>query len=260
MKTTLKLSTLIVALASVFTFSSCMNSNDNSTYPSYASYVTITGDQFMGYTFYSDFGCILRPTSASVQEVLPGLNSSTVKRAYISFDLASEAENGQNLESDKIYDIILRSSYYANYALPTFGTVRYNAAGSADSLITKNQHIQEINKDIWAVNGYANALITINYDQNKAFSMNTYYSEEDIDVANNTLNLNLYYNSHSENPSAQGQSVFSFKLPEEVIYTHQFSTDSINLVLNAITGFDDSQLTKVGECKVALKDFIEPMY
>ena len=260
MKTTLKFSSLIVALASVFTFSSCLNSNDNSTYPTYTSYVTITGDQFMGYTFYSDFGSILRPTSASVQEVLPGLSTSKVKRAYVAFDLASGSENNQNLESNKIYDIILRSSYYANYALPTYETVRYTAAGSADSLVTKNQHIQDINKDIWAVNGYANALITINYDQNKTFSMNTYYSEEDIDVANNTLNLNLYYNSHSESPSAQGQSVFSFRLPEEVIYTHQFSTDSIKLVLNAITGYDDSQLTKVGECKVALKDFSEPMY
>jgi hypothetical protein len=74
------------------------------------------------------------------------------------------------------------------------------------------------------------------------------------------LNLNLYYNSHSENPTAQGQSVISFKLPEEVIHFNQFSTDSIKLVLNAITGYDDSSLTKVGECKVALKDFSEPMF
>ena len=258
MKTTLKLSTFIIAIASVFTFSSCLNNNNETTYPTYTSYVTITGDQFMGYTFYSDFGSILRPTSASVQEVLSGLSSSTVKRAYIAFDLASETGNGQTLESNKIYDIILRSSYYANYALPTYQTIKHTEY--SDSLITKNEHIQEINKDIWAVNGYANAFITINYDQNKTFSMNTYYSEEDIDVANNTLTLNLYYNSHSENPSAQGQSVFSFKLPEEVIYTHQFSEDSINLVLNAITGYDNSQLSKVGECKVALKDFSEPMY
>ena len=258
MKTTLKLSTFIIAIASVFTFSSCLNNNNETTYPTYTSYVTITGDQFMGYTFYSDFGSILRPTSASVQEVLSGLSSSTVKRAYIAFDLASETGNGQTLESNKIYDIILRSSYYANYALPTYQTIKHTEY--SDSLITKNEHIQEINKDIWAVNGYANAFITINYDQNKTFSMNTYYSEEDIDVANNTLTLNLYYNSHSESPSAQGQSVFCFRLPEEVIYTHQFSTDSINLVLNAITGYDNSQLSKVGECKVALKDFSEPMY
>ena len=124
MKTTLKFSTLLVVLASVFTFSSCLNNGDDSSYPTYSSYVTITGDQFMGYTFYSDFGSILRPTSASVQEVLPGLSASTVKRAYVAFDLASEAENGQNLESNKRYDIILRPSYYANYALPTYQTIR----------------------------------------------------------------------------------------------------------------------------------------
>ena len=258
MKTTLKLSTLLVAITSAFTFSSCIDNGGDSSYPTYSSYVTITGDQLMGYTFYSDFGSILRPTSASVQEVLPGLNSSTVKRAFIAFDLASEAENGQNLESNKRYDIILRPSYYANYALPTYQTIRHTEY--SDSLITKNGRVQEINKDIWAINGYVNALITINYNQNKAFYMNTYYSEEDIDVANNTLNLNLYYNSNSENPSAQGQSVFSFRLPEEVIYNNHFSTDSITLVLNAISGYDNSQFNKVGECKVAMKDFSEPMF
>lgn len=258
MKTTLKFSTLLVALASVFTFSSCLNSDDSSNYPAYASYVTITGDQFLGYTFHSDFGCTLRPTSASVQEVLPGLGNSKVKRAYVAFDLASETENGKNLEVGKIYDIILRQSYYANYAIPTYNTIKLTAA--SDSLITKNKYVQDVNKDIWASNGYVNALITINYQQNKTFSMNTYYSEEDIDVANNTLNLNLYYNSNSESQNDQGQSVFSFRLPEEVIYNNHFSTDSITLVLNAISGYDNSQLNKVGECKVAMKDFSEPMF
>ena len=259
MKTTLKFSTLLVALASVFTFSSCLNSNNDSTYPAYASYVTITGDQFLGYTFHSDFGCTLRPTSASVQEVLPGLGNSKVKRAYVAFDLASETENGKNLEVGKIYDIILRQSYYANYAIPTYNTIKLTA--TSDSLITKNKSVQSIDeKNIWASNGYINALITINYQQNKTFSMNTYYSEEDIDVANNTLNLNLYYNSNSESQNAQGQSVFSFRLPEEVIYNNHFSTDSITLVLNAISGYDNSQLNKVGECKVAMKDFSEPMF
>jgi len=258
MKTTLKLSTLIVAVASVFTFSSCLDNSDTSNNPTYFSYVTITGDQFIGYTFHADFGSKLIPTSASVQEVLPGLSSSNVKRAYVAFDLASETENGQNLESNKRYDIILRPSYYANYALPTYNTIRHTEY--SDSLITKNGQVQNIDSSIWAINGYVNAMITINYDQNKAFYINTYYSEENIDVNNNTLNLNLYYNSNSENANAQGQSVFSFRLPEEVINTHQFSADSIKLVLNAITGYDNSQLTKVGECKVALEDFSTPMY
>lgn len=260
MKTTLKLSTLIVAIASVFTFSSCLNSSDNSTYPTYFSYVTITGNTSSGYyTFHSDFGSILRPTYASIQEVMPNLsNFPEIKRLYIAFDLASETENGKNLESNKTYDIVLRQYYGANRDLPTSKTLKYTAA--ADTLITKNKSIQNIDNNIWAINGYVNALITINYQQGKKFKIETYYSEEDIDVTNNTLNLNLYFNNYTESPNNQGQDVFSFRLPEEVIYTHQFTADSINLVLNAITGFDNSQLSKVGECKVALKDFSEPMF
>jgi hypothetical protein len=30
--------------------------------------------------------------------------------------------------------------------------------------------------------------------------------------------------------------------------------------LNAISGYDNSQFNKVGECKVAMKDFSEPMF
>ena len=211
----------------------------------------------MGYTFYSDFGCVLRPTSASIQEVLPGLSSSNVKRAYVSFDLASETENGQNLEAGKIYDIVLRQSYYANYAIPTYGTIEHTAA--SDTLITNNKRSLDVNKDIWASNGYINALITINYEQNKTFSMNAFYNrEKDIDPATNTMYLNLYYNSNSNNPTAQGQSVFSFDLPEQAI--GQFSSDSINVVLKAISDFDETALVEVGKCRVAKKDFYTPMY
>lgn len=256
MKTTLKLSTLLVALASAFTFSSCLNGDDNSSYATYRSYVTITGDDAFGYTFYADFGSILRPSSTSILEVLPGLGKSGVKRAYIAFDLASETENGKNLEPGKTYDIIVRSDYAANFALPTYATVMSREA--TDSLHTQNERINDINKDIWAINGYVNAQLTIAYDQSKPFYLNAYYTEQDIDAANNTLNLNLYYNNHSEYSSNQGSSVFSFKLPEQVAYN--FTTDSINLVLNAITGYDDSRLTKVGECKMAVKDFYAPRY
>ena len=151
MKTTLKLSTFLVALASVFTFSSCMNSSDDSSYPTYSSYVTIGGDDVFGYTFHSDFGATLKPTVASVTKVLPGLSGSNVKRAYVAFDLASETENGKELEKGKTYDIVLRESYYANYAIPTFSTIYKTEA--SDTLVTKNTKINDVNRDIWAING-----------------------------------------------------------------------------------------------------------
>jgi len=255
MKTTLKLSTLLVALVSVFTFSSCLNDDNNTQRATYYSFVTIAGDDFIGYTFYADFGATLRPTTASIMEVLPRLGESGAKRAYVAFDLASETENGKTLEAGKSYDIIVRADPMANYAIPTFETVM--SIEPTDSLHTKNQHIQNVNKDIWAINGYVNAQLTIDYHQEKPFYLNTYYTSEDIDVANNTLNLNIYFNKNSETSTGQGSSIISFKLPEQLASNF---TDSVKLVLNAITGYDDNQLTKVGECKVALEDFHVPMY
>ena len=258
MKTTLKISTLLIALASVFTFSSCLNNDNNgSSSANYYSAVTITGNDLLGYTFYADFGSTLIPTSASIQETIPNLGKSGAKRAYIAFDLASETENGKELVAGKTYNIIVRNDYYRpNMVIPTYNTIM--STEKNDSLHTKNQRINSINNYIWAANGYMNAQLTINYQQDIPFYLNAYYSQEDIDVANNTLNLNLYYNSNSEHTNNQGSSVFSFRLPEEVV--DHFSKDSIKLVLNAITEYGETHLTKAAECNVAIKDFYTPMF
>ena len=264
MKTTLKFSTLLVAFASVFTFSSCLNNNNNgSSNANYYSAVTITGNDLLGYTFYADFGSILIPTTASIQQHIPYLGKSGAKRAYIAFDLESETENGKDLIAGQIYNIVIREHWYGNinYAIPTAETLL--SKEESDTLHTNNESIINVKDDIWAANGYVNAQLTLNYyyePTKTTYALKAYYTENDIDVANNTLNLNLYYNNLRETTNNQGSSVISFRLPEEVIYTHQFSADSINLVLNAITGNNNNQLTKVGECKVALKDFSEPMY
>jgi hypothetical protein len=115
-----------------------------------------------------------------------------------------------------------------------------------------------VDKNIWAANGYVNAQLTISYFSNKDFALKAYYTEEDIDVANNTFNLNLYYNSNSEQTNSQGTSIISFRLPEEV--AHKFQGESINLVLNAITDYEGISLTKVAECKMAVKDFYAPQF
>ena len=103
--------------------------------------------------------------------------------------------------------------------------------------------------------------MTLNYDQSKTFSVNTYYdSEKDVDVAQKTLSLNIYYNSNSKNTNAQGTSVFSFKLPEKEYMKFASSStnpqkDSIRVILNAINQYDTKELSKVGECNMAISDF-----
>ncbi len=260
---TLKFKTLLVTFVAAITLSSCLSDNDVTDYPHYSSYVTVGGDGMFGYTFYADFGATLIPTTESIQEVIPGLTNSDVKRMYISFDLVPDSDNGKTLEAGNTYRIALKAAYGSNIPLPTYTTI--DIAGNqtaADSLTTKNQPINTIDNKIWAINGYVNAAMTIDYDYNKSFYMNTYYNHEtDVDLENETLYLNLYYNSNTSYANQQGNSVFSFELPKQAAY--QFNTnglnnnDSINLVLRAMTN-QSSQMMEVGKCKMAVKDFYVP--
>jgi hypothetical protein len=266
MKTTLRLSTFIVALVSVFTFSSCLNDDNASSNGAMNYYpVTIYGNNDFGYTFYADFcDSKLIPSMTNIMEVIPYLTTrNDIKRAFIAFDLASETENGKELVAGETYQIIVRNDFFRrNNFIPTYNTVM--STDTTDSLHTSNQRINYVDSNrIWAENGYVNAQLTINYYNDKNFDpfkldLKAYYTEEDIDVANNTFNLNLYYNSNSEQTNSQGTSDFSFRLPEEV--AHKFQGETINLVLNAITEYGSTTLTKVAECKMAVKDFYAPQF
>ena len=259
---TLKFSTLLATLACALTFSSCLNNDSDDYGNNFRSYVTITGDEMFGYTFHSDFGCTLKPTSYSVQTVLPGLTNA-VKRAIVAFQPTDETTT--ELHAGNTYEVNLVSDPYANYAIPTFSTINANNPVALDSLTTKNNgRISSVNSSIWAVNGYANAEIILYYNANSnTINLNTYYTPEDVDVANNTLYLNLYYNDNTTSSYSQVQSVFSFDLPEETY--NVFQTDTINLVLRAKSsnhmGLDyvESELNEVGRCKLATKDLFPPM-
>ncbi len=256
---TLKLTTLFVTLASAFLFSSCLSNDSNAKYPYYQSYVTITGDAAFGYTFHSDFGCTLKPTSSSVETVLPGLSKSNVKRALVAFDLIPENLNGTQLEAGKTYDIALVNYHASNYSLPTYKTIdTHNDQAAADTLVNKKSEITSVDdKNIWAINGYINIPLTLTCEYGKPFFLNCYYdSTKDIDLSTNTLYLNLYYNANAEYPSYTGSTLSCFELPEELYGTF---TDSVNIVVKALVD-DKTELSEVGKCKVALKDFLTPRY
>jgi len=260
---TLKFKTFFIVLLSAVTFSSCLGESETTDYPSYSSFVTISGDEFFGYTFHSDYGCTLRPTKESISQVLPGLKNSSVKRALVSFDLVPESENGKELKAGETYTIALKAAYGSNIALPTYNTIdTYGDQTAVDSLTAKNGSINNINSQIWAINGYANAEMTILYDYNKPFYMNAYYDyNNDIDIENKTLSLNIYYNKNSTSASQTGKSVFSFSLPQSAasqFLNNGFNReDTINLIMKAITDYN-MQLKEVGKCKMAIKDFYQP--
>lgn len=81
-----------------------------------------------------------------------------------------------------------------------------------------------------------------------------YSSDVDVDAANNTLNLTLYYDNNAENAYTQASDVlYSFQLPSEVYGT--FSSDSIKLVVKA-DGSSSQELKK--EVKIAKSSLFPP--
>lgn len=250
---TLKFPLLLITLMSALTFTSCLEGEDSQYGNVFRAYVTITGSASTGYQFYADNGSLLFPTNESIKSVLPGLSNTRVERAYVAFILPND-ENTYLLEEGKTYNIELVSDYIANYSIPTHQTINIaNNQAAADTLIANNDYINYIDNTVWAANGYVNATLNLPYEANKAFYLNTYYdSEKDIDKVKNTLSLNIYYNNNTENPTNKGQSVFSFRLPEEA--AHAFSSDSIDLILKANIGKENTELKDSVKCRIAVKN------
>jgi len=254
---TLRFPLFLITLVSALTFSSCLDGEDSQYGNVFRAYVTITGSSSTGYQFHADNGSLLLPTNESINSVLPGLAGSKAERAYVAFILLND-DSTYLLEEGKTYTIELVSDYIANYSIPTQKTINItDNQAAADTLIANNGHINYIDNAIWAANGYVNATLNLPYEANKAFYLNTYYdSEKDIDKVNKTLTLNIYYNSNTENPTNKGQSVFSFRLPEEV--AHTFSTDSISLILKAKIGKENTELKDSVTCRIAVKNLYKP--
>lgn len=254
---TLKFPLLLITLVSALTFSSCLDGEDSQYGNIFRSYVTISGNASTGYQFYADNGSLLLPSNESINSVLSGLATSKAERAYVAFILPGD-ESTYLLEAGKTYNIELVADYIANYSIPTHQTINIaNNQVAADTLTANNDYINYIDKTIWAANGYVNATLQLPYDGNKPFYLNTYYdSEKDVDSANNTLMLSIYYNNNTDSPTNKGESVFSFRLPEEA--AHSFSSDSINLILKAKVGTKSSEREDSLKCRIAVKDLYRP--
>lgn len=244
----MKLAVVFAALVSVVGFSSCLNSDGNSG-PAFASFVTVTGDDLLGYKLYSDVGYTMVPTSQSVSQ-LPWLKNT--KRALVWFDIAAE-ENPTQLEPNKNYNVVLSNT--GSFPLFTNTVIDTYQNEPADTLQANQDPITSI-QGLWAVKGYCNATIGVQYDPSKRWYMNAGYdSSEDVDPSTNTLTLTVYYDSNAENAYDSGSSYFSFKLPESEY--GQFTADSINLVLRAKTTNSGDSFEEV-KCRMAKSDLFAP--
>lgn len=246
-------------------FCSCLSNNDDTQWSKFNGvYVTVSGDDIRGYKLYTDFGAILIPTVESLNR-MPWLKE--IQRAIISFNLPEGSENLTQLEDGKTYDVILNSTDGMSQQIPTF-TVNIDTLNEdyqiygQDSIRLKNKNIHSLDKTAEAFyikNGYLNIIPTFEYDLYKPVFFLLYYDgEKDVDVINNKLNLNLYFNNSTQSTHNSISSFISLEMPGDIYYRFQDKgmndDDLIDVYLNTETVSGHEQI----HCKMALKDFMLP--
>ena len=250
---------LMAAIASVVTFSSCLNTDDDSNYPMYRSVVTVGPSAFQ---LYSDNGSVLRPTQSSLA-AMSGLASA--ERSIVAFDMADESLQGKELEPNKEYDVILR----AGAKIPTAKTVDLYNNSPADTLVKNMDPIESLNKSsVYGRFGYLNAELSFSFKPSVTWTMNAYYnSEKDVDVKNRKFTMTLCYDKRTNENYQTGVSLFSFRMPSEVKYNFMdaglSSTDSVDVVLRyKLSSFGSSEENSFQEVKtkMALSDFNSRRY
>lgn len=240
---------LTAALVSAFAFSSCLDSDGDSVYPSYQCAVTVGPGAF---TLYADNGSVLRPMTT-----VTGLDK--LERAVVAFDLVSESLNGSELEPGKSYDV--KIDPYYSYSIATSTVIDlYENEAAVDSLVNTQDAINQI-AGFYGAKGYITASISVNFNQGVTPYMNVAYnSKEDIDVQNAKVNLTLYYDDKSNYGNYSSTSLFSFKLPGDIFrrVNEEVSADSVTVALNyRSSSMGEGQ--KV-ECKMAKKDLFFTAY
>lgn len=246
-------------------FTSCLSNDDETQWSKFNGvYVTVSGDKLHGYELYTDFGAILVPTTESLNQ-MPWLKE--VQRAIISFNLVEDCESITQLEAGKTYDIILNSTDGMNQQIPTF-TVKIDTLSEEyqrngqDSIALRNKKVHSIEKSpgtFYVKNGYMNIIPTFDYDPYRPVFFLLYYNgEKDVDIIDNKLSLNLYFNNSIQSPSSSISSFISLEMPMELYYKFQDKglndNDSIDVYLNAETVTGSEQI----HSKMALKDFMIP--
>lgn len=203
----------------LLTTGACTSSSDNSDQTVYNNTsVTVAGNDIDGYRLYTDFDVILTPTNINQ---LPQLK--TVRRALISFTLADENLTVDDLVPGRTYSIVLNTPDC--YEIPTFAvnvdtlSNAYQTHGQ-DSITLKKQLVQSVNQTqalFYVKNGYLNTTATFGYSNTRPVCFALYYDgEKDIDTANKTITVNLYYNSGVTTPTGTVTSPLSFRVSPDI--------------------------------------------
>lgn len=224
----------LVSILLVLTLPSCLKkayeAGDGPDSAQYGAYVTIYGNYDAGYTFLTDEGATLYPTSASITAVLPELTREDhgISRAYVTFSVVGFTPSV--ITPGEVYTINLISTGYEAY-IDTHNVIElFDNQEALDTLEAKSKTIYSIDESLsWIANGYIN--LGINYSYFTTFTMNlATNSHTDVNVAGNTITLTLYFDSVSTSMGMDATGLFSFLVPYYIV--NQLKSNEVYVKIN----------------------------
>lgn len=249
----MKLAVFFAALVSVLTFSSCLDSDGDGGYDGMA-FVTVTGDEFIGYRLYADGGGILIPTTASMKAMG---DWSKIKRAQVVFKHLDEQLPEPS--EDAKYNVEIMG------ASPLFGgSDMINTAGNtaADSLYKNQDPILDLGS-VGVYKGYITFNPQFNYSSTSPYYFNMSYDrDKDVDIENKKLTLTFHYDNGAGDSYNSINAWCSYPFASE--FYRRFNTagvDSVNVVLRSVHEKNLAEPSYVEKTvKMAVKDFVAPQY
>ncbi len=234
MKKKQSIATLLVTLMLLTVLPSCLrkayDSGDGSDSAKYGAYVTIYGRYDTGYTFLTDEGALLYPTSTSITSVLPELTTDNhgISRAYVTFSVVGSTPS--SITPGEEYTIELASTGYEGY-IQTSNTIElFDNQEARDTLEAKSKTIYSIDESLsWVSNGYLN--LGVNFSYFAAYTMNlALNSSTDVDVNRNTITFTFYYDSSQTAMGMDATGLFSFLVPDYIV--EKMPNDEVNIKIN----------------------------
>lgn len=216
-------------VASALGFSSCLDSDDSNPYGGGNSLVTVRGSAATGLRLYADYGGILIPSSENVSSM--GATLEKLERVYIEYEFTEDISTITPSET-ATYNVNILGGY--SYSVETKDVIDlYDNPEAQDSLSTHQDGITSL-----AIASAYRGYITVYPTYKRSRSQNPYFdmafdSTTDVDVANNRLNMTLYFDDNTSDAATSYAWYQSFSLPSETYDV--FTSDSLTLAVKALS-------------------------
>lgn len=221
----MKFATLLVALISLFSLSSCLSESSNDGYDVYAE-VSLKPGSLGQYYLITDAGIIFYPENSTVLSSIQFKDGSYLERFVGAFKLSEGEVFDAYKNTYKVSEIAVNS------------TVPYKSMTTQPDTIKADHGIYDIHNNVWATNGYVNVPIYYYYSSASQVSVND-FNLYATGASQDTLFVTL------KQSRAIDSSEYPVTTPQVISFSMPFNNYDFYTIYNEVQPKNDTLVIKI---------------